>query len=64
MESIRKEIKEAKDKIPKLEEQKQEAQDQRDSENAEFEASKKDDETAVQLIEKAVGVLSKIYQKA
>lgn len=64
VESIKKEVKEAEDKIPALENQKKEAQNMRDDENAEFKSSKEDDEAAVQLIEKAIGVLSKIYQKA
>jgi len=64
VESIKKEIKEAEDKIPALEEQKDEADKQREEEKMEFDSSKKDDEMAVQLIEKAIGVLSKIYQKA
>merc|ERR1719191_806645 len=64
IQELSKKIEDAKAEIADLEHQLQEATDQRDSENAEYKLNKADDEAAVDLITKAIEVLTEFYGAA
>merc|ERR1719335_699789 len=62
IEELHKKIKEAVEQIAELEKQLAEATEVRQAEKAEYEVSVKDDESAVDLIKQAIGVLQKFYE--